>query len=193
MFPSNTNDTRYVSIEVERDNELIAVDVVRGTGGNYNQFSKSTQKIWEPPAFEEVLFLTEFQTYSKTFGSSSQTISQSDFDRFMNEFDSKLGKLVAKIQRKEELMCSQIMDGGIITLKNSDNIDFKRKAASQINVSTRPGGSGQYWDNAAATPLEDIAAGCKFIRDIGKSTGIRFKAILGDACVEIQKQRYRSG
>lgn len=44
FFPTNTNPTRYVSIEVERENEKIAVDVVRGSDGNRNTMSRSTQK-----------------------------------------------------------------------------------------------------------------------------------------------------
>jgi hypothetical protein len=42
FFPSETTPTLLVDVEVERDNDLIAVDVQRFTEGNKNKYTSLT-------------------------------------------------------------------------------------------------------------------------------------------------------
>ena len=53
FFVEETYETKTVAIEVQRGTERIAVDVQRGTRGNRNTFSKSTEKEWLPPMYDE--------------------------------------------------------------------------------------------------------------------------------------------
>jgi len=49
FFPSKTTDTKFISIELERNSQKMAVYVQRCTDPNRNTFSKSTEKIFDNP------------------------------------------------------------------------------------------------------------------------------------------------
>lgn len=173
FFPTKKVSTRYVSIEVERMGEKIAVDVVRGTEGNRNIFAKSTQKIFEPPFYREFFDATQLDLYDRVLGSQMGDNSAL-FAQLMDEVADKLGALQDKIERSQELMCAQILETGIVTTKSGDNIDYKRKAASMVNL-----GSGQYFIQNA-DPFEKFAAGAQFLRTVGRSGEAMFVALLGE-------------
>ena len=65
-FPEETTPTYEVDVEVERDNDLIAVDVVRFTEGNKNKSSKITEKKYVPPYFREEYDFQKDQVYMNT-------------------------------------------------------------------------------------------------------------------------------
>ena len=61
FFTKKTSTTLEVSVEVRRGTEKVAVDVLRGTNGNRNAISKSSEKIIVPPYFKEFIDITELQ------------------------------------------------------------------------------------------------------------------------------------
>jgi hypothetical protein len=170
FFPGKQASTRYVSIEVQRGTEKVAVDVVRGSEGNRNKFGRSTQKVFDPPYFREFMELTDLELYDRMIGSDS--ISESILADFASEIADKLGMLNDKIERKYELMCAQALIDGIITLNNGDNIDFQRKAGSLV--------SAPVWTTGTNSPYTTLAAGAEFIRKNGKAQGGTYNVILGE-------------
>lgn len=173
FFANEEAYTKEVSIEVERGRELIAVDVERGTEGNRNQFTKSTEKIIIPPYYREFFDITQLAIYDRAIGSSDPGA----FAALLSETTDRIGTLQDKIERSYEKQCGDVMQTGIITLNNGITIDYRRKPGSFV-VKT-PGSTT--WDQANVSPYDDIQAGCEFIRTIGKSTGGQFNAIFGDA------------
>jgi hypothetical protein len=173
FFPAVTEPTRLISIEVERMGEKVAVDVVRGTEGNRNRFSKSTEKIFEPPIYREYFDVTEEDLYDRVLGSQGNANAPL-FAALLNRVSDRLGLLQDKIERAIELQCSQVLIDGIITTKYQDNIDFKRRAESIVDLTS----SGGYWatNNDLFVQLE---AGCDFMRQYGKSGDGIFNVILG--------------
>ena len=170
-FPSTTTNSKQVSIEVERNRALIAADVKRGTSGNLNEFGKDSEKIYVPPFYKEKFDLAALDVYERTFG-QQMAPGVNEYVSMLNTADSKLGMLQDKIDRSKELQRSQALQTGIVTMKNGDNIDFKRKADSIVDVSGTP------WDGAA-DPLADLSEGIKFIRQEGKSASRSFDLIMG--------------
>jgi hypothetical protein len=170
FFPSVYKPTRYVSIEVQRGFEKVAVDVLRGTEGNRNEFGISTQKVFDPPFFKEYFDMTQLDMYDVLVG--QENISADQYGELLAQSSEKLGMLQDKIERAYEVMCSQALTTGIITTNSGDNIDFKRKAASLDDLSATP------W-TGANNPYTDIEAGCNFIRQKGKAQGGTFNMILG--------------
>lgn len=170
-FPTVEAPTKEISIEVMRNMEKIAVDVVRGSEGNRNNFSKSSQKIFEPPYFREFIELTQLQLYDRLYGAT--TITDTVFVAYVNDVADKLRAITAKIERAYELQCAQVLETGIVTMKNGVNIDFKRKADSKIDF-----GGGSYWANNI-NPFDQLAQGAKFLREVGKSQGPVFNVIMG--------------
>lgn len=173
-FPSFTTLDKLVSIEVQRNRQLIAVDVAKFTGGNINTFSNYTQKMYEPPNYVEKFNFTTVQYFDVTFGSQNNP-NMSQFNRMIDETVENLETLRNKVKRAIELQRSQALQTGIVILKNGDNIDYKRKAASKAVL-----GGTDVWSNAAGKPLDDLAAGIKFIRQEGKSASRSFDLILGE-------------
>jgi hypothetical protein len=132
FFPSVTAPTRYVSIEVQRLGEKIAADVLRGTEGNRNTFSRNTAKTFEPPFWREYFDATELDLYDRVLGNQmSGNPNPAMFAELVKTVADKLGVLNDKIERSKELQCSQVLVDGIVTMSNGDNIDFKRKTRIQ--------------------------------------------------------------
>lgn len=177
FFPSVYKNTRYVSIEVQRGYEKVAVDVLRGTEGNRNEFGISTQKIFDPPMFKEYFDMTELDMYKVLLGQTD--ISEVQYGELLAQVTEKLGLLQDKIERAYEVMCSQALTTGIITMNNGENINFKRKADSLVDL-----GSGDYWTVSGADCYADFEAGCNFMRQVGKSQGGTINAILGSTALQ---------
>lgn len=177
FFTETTHASKLISIEVERDNELIAVDVKRGTEGNLNVFDLSTEKIIEPPFFDEKLNITQLALYDNLFY-GPQEVAAVTFNTFTKTVGDKLDRLMDKIDRRYELMCGQVLNTGIVTLVNGDNIDFKRKAEAVSDLINLPGGAANYW--GTADPNIALLAGCKFLNETGKMAGSVVNVIMGD-------------
>ena len=174
LFPTVVVPTKTTSIEVERFGERVAVDVVRGTEGNRNTFSRSTEKIFEPPFFREYFDMTELDLYDRVIGSQGNA-NKPLFLSLVNEGAERLGKLVDKIRRAKEVQCSQVLETGIVTMTQgaTATINYNRKAASIVNE-----GAGQYFTDAI-DPFSKFEAGCNFLRKVGRSADGVFNAILG--------------
>ena len=169
FFPTKETMSKEISIEVQRGFEKVAVDVERGTNGNRNTFSKSTEKSFVPPFYWEYLTANEHRLYDVAIGmrdsnSFSELASQTAMDLFA---------LRQKIERAYELQCSQVFDTGIVQLNAGVNIDFKRKAASLVDLSANP------WTTGTNDPYKDLENGAKFIRQVGKSQGGVYNVIMG--------------
>jgi hypothetical protein len=171
FFPNKVSPTLELSIEVQRGKEKVAVDVLRGTEGNRNTFTRSTEKIFIPPYYREWFDATQLQLYDRLYGATE--INDAVFAAYINNVVDAQMECQNKIERAYELQCSQVLESGIVTLNNGNNIDFKRKAASLVDP-----GAGQYWANAV-DPFAQLEAGCNFLRQVGKSNASVFNLILG--------------
>lgn len=175
FFKTKTTSAKNVSIEVKRHGEPIAVDVKRTAGPNMNSWSKSTEKIWEPPFFNEGFTLNELDGYDRIFG-EMQEVTEDNFAMVLGEAGDKIQLLKDKINRKYELMCAQVLQTGIVTLVNGDNIDFKRQAASKGVL-----GAGNWWTETSVDPSTTLQEAAKFIRTQGLAAGSTFNVIFGEA------------
>ncbi len=177
FFPVKTSPDKFLSIEVRRGRQLVAVDVSR-YDANRNTFSKSTEKIFQPPYFNEFFDFTSTDRYDMTWQAilSGGTPNVSDLQGLIKSGASYAVELKNKIARAKEIQRAAVLQTGIVTLVNGDSIDFKRKAASMVTKT-----STATWDNATtATPLTDLAAGGTFIRQVGLTKGKNvINAIMG--------------
>jgi hypothetical protein len=172
FFPAKQSATRFVSVQVQRNAELVAVDVMRGTEGNRNNFAKSTEKIYNPPYYREKFDLTEIDLYDRLFGSSA--IDSGIYSQLVETVATRAAQCRAKIERAYEKQIAEIFELGTVTLTNSESVNFGRKSSSLVDK-----GAGNYWATGTIDPFADLAAGCTFIRQYGKSVGHNFVAILG--------------
>lgn len=180
LFKSETVPTKTVSIEVERMGEKVAVDVVRGTEGNRNQFAKSTEKIFEPALYREYLDMTELDLYDRVLGSQGNA-QLPLWNALMLDAADRLDKLVDKIRRAKEYQASQVLETGILTFKQAVSIDFKRKAASLVDLNSSPpsGYPTGYWATVGTDVFGQLEQACLFLRQVGRSGDGSFNAIVG--------------
>ncbi len=163
--------SKEVSIEVRRGLRKIAVDVMRGTEGNRNTFSNSTEKIFLPPLYHEFLVANDHRLYDVAIGMQSEVA----FVELAKQLGVDLFMLQQKIERAIEKQCADVLLTGIITLSNGTNIDFKRKAASLFDGSATP------WSSDTYDPREHLKTGCEFIRSEGQAQGNVFDVIMGSS------------
>jgi len=174
FFPSQTTIEKQVGIEVERNLQKVAVDVQRCTDPVRNIFSKSTEKLFEPPFYNESFDFTSCDRYNVTFGQRTNP-SAPDAVSMINQTNKYIQKLRNKILRAIEIQRSEVLQTGIVTLKNGDNIDYKRKAASLVALT----GTDVWSDSANCTPMTDIGNMAEFIREEGLSVGNEMNVIMG--------------
>ena len=179
FFTTKESNSKYVSIEVQRGTDKIAVDVLRGTGGNRNQFARSTEKIFQPPLYSEYFDATELEFYDNLMNSSADSlVSAAEFRNWLDSVSEKIALLQDKIERSYERQCAEVFTTGIVTINAGTDIDYKRKAASKVTLATTA-----RWSQATSTPIDDLKTGIKFLRTTGKAGGGVFNVIAGDAAM----------
>lgn len=174
FFPTKEVFAKTISIEVRRMKEKIAVDVLRGTEGNRNTFNYGNEKQFLPPYFREFIELTDFDVYDRVFG-KSDTVDTDVLSLLIDQVAEKMAMIQDSIERAYEYQCSQALHTGVVTMESGDNIDFKRKAASIVDLNT----AGGYFTNNAVNPFAAFENAGKFIRQVGKASMTTGNAICG--------------
>lgn len=167
FFTRQTYDTTAIPLEIQRDNDYAAVDVLRGTGGNMNKFDIWTAKTIVPPFYHEKFPMNSLRSYERIFGESATMTTTKARAALANEVAINIGKINSKIIRAEEIQCVQALETGVVVLKNGDNIDYKRRSNSLVDADAA--GEGGYWTNTAAAVEKQLQKAASFIREEGAS------------------------
>lgn len=188
-FPEETTPTFEVDVEVQRDNDLIASDVIRFTEGNKNKFSRVSEHKYIPPYFKEDYDFQRDQVYMNTVamgvGMDNMQINSVIAKNAVKAIRKNRDKIIRAIRKQQ----ADVLQTGIVTLVNGDNINYNRKAASMVVAPV-------LWSSpTTAKPLDDLRAGMTFLRNIGNSNGSAVNVVMrGDAlaaflaCDQITKQ-----
>lgn len=180
-FPEETTPTLEVDVEVQRDNDLIATDVVRFTEGNKTKSTKVTENKYIPPYFKLDYDFQRDQVYQNTIAIGIGLESPENNRRIAMNAAKQVMKnrdMVIRAIRKQQ---ADVLQTGIVTLENGDNVVYRRKASSMVNVSV----GGNYWSVAAsATPITDIRKGMDFLRNVGNSGGSAVNVVMRSAALE---------
>jgi len=181
FFPKKTSSSRYLYWSVRRQGEPKAVDVIRGTDGNRNTFSISTDKIVDTPYFREFFDVTQTDLYYRAW--DSQLIDESKMADWMSWVVEQTQSMHDKIKRAYEYQRAQVLTTGIVTVANGDNIDFKRNASSMLGYNA----STTNWNATTGSPAVStvnpfsmMADGAKYLRTYGKAMGGNFIVIMGE-------------
>jgi len=180
FFPEETTPTLEVDVEVQRDNDGIALDVVRFTEGNKNKFSKLSENKYIPPYFKEDYDFQRDQVYMNTIalgvGMENVQINKVIAQNALKNVEKNRLKIERAIRKQQ----ADVLQTGVVSLINGDSIDYRRKAASMVNVDT----AGDYWSVAAsAKPLTDLANAMTFLRDVGNSNGSTINVVMRSAAL----------
>ncbi|QCW21731.1 putative major capsid protein [Flavobacterium phage FCOV-S2] len=165
FFPRETTPSLEIDVEVQRDNDLIAVDVQRFTEGNPGKITRLTEHKYIPPYFKQEYYFNLDAVYMNTIAQG--VMNNPNINRQLGQNALKnMNKERLKIERAIRKQQAQVLQTGIVTMVNGDNINYRRKAGSIVDIDV----AGVYWSDAAnATPLKDIQEGLRFLRDEGNS------------------------
>lgn len=175
FFPTKTSMTKTVSVEVQRGTEKVAVDVMRGTNSNLNEFGRSTVREYLPPLYDEYFVLSNLDVYDTAIAAQTPA----SIANVIEQSAEKMLLMRNKIERAIELQAASVLQTGIVTLSNGDNINYNRKAASMVDINV----GGDYWDTAGSDPIKDLENACIFLRKVGKAQGQVVNAIMGDTAL----------
>lgn len=175
FFEPRETSSKEVSIEVQRNSENIAVDVLRGTEGNRNTMDRFSEKVFIPPYYREYFDATQLFFYDQLFGRGDVEMDEMTLQDWIQEVMERMQMLQAKIERSVEKQCSEVLQTGIVLLDSTTNINFRRKATSIVDLT-----GGSYWDDTGVDPIPSIEAGCTFLRQQGKMLDGVVNMILGE-------------
>lgn len=166
--PENFYNSEEIEIDIERDDEDIAIAITDlSTGYNINSSDLYTNKSFKPPILKEAAALNAFDLIKRMAGKNP--FEDFDFQANATVRAFKNFRLVEKkVRRTVELQSSQVLQTGLVDLKNSAGvtlytIDYKPKATHFPTVAIA-------WSNAAtAVPINDIDSLAQLIRADGKT------------------------
>ena len=173
FFPSETTPTLLVDVEVQRDNDTIAVDVQRFTEGNKSKATRSSQHTYEPPFFKEDYDFARDEVYMNTVAFGATNIPNANKAIALNALKN-VRKNKKRIERAIRKQMADVLQYGVVTLKNGDSIDYRRKAESMVDLNV----NSTYWSDPAAKPAEDLGLAMRFLRDTGNVTGSTINAVM---------------
>jgi hypothetical protein len=155
---ANKFDTTEIVVDIKRNNESIAVDVVRGTQGRNNVNKRFTTKTYTPPVYDEYANFNESERLNRALG-------QTEYDDHsmavvIAAITDDQAEMQAKIIRAIEKQAVDSLFAGQIALINGDTVDFKQKATHKIAPVVD-------WSNANGVPLDDMAGAAKLNRQDG--------------------------
>ncbi|MCK4959716.1 MAG: major capsid protein [Planctomycetes bacterium] len=158
--PRNITRGKTVVIDVKRNDESIAVDIVRGTNGRMNENKRFSTKEYEPPVYDEWSPFAEDELMSRAPGQTeyadpewtAEFIARVTDDQAINQ---------EKILRSIEKQAADAFFTGTVILINNDTVDFKQKATHNFTTAVD-------WDAAGGLPLDDIGAAIVLNRKDGK-------------------------
>lgn len=164
--PMNFHSTEGVEIDIQRNEEKVAVAVTSlAAGYNFNKQEVYTNKRFVPPVFKEAIQLNAVDTTNRVAGQNP--FSDSNYiANALTTFATGMAQVEYMIMRAVELQASQVLQTGTATLKDENGnsvytIDYSPKA-------THFPTAGTAWNAASPTILADLESLMDVIRNDGK-------------------------
>jgi len=164
--PENLHTSESVEIDIERSGREIAV-VVSDIAADGREVEKTllTNKMWTPPIFKQKATVNAFDMIKRQAGQHPFVAPDYQANVAMQVMKNA-AKCEQTIRRSIELMASQVMQTGKLTLKDENGndkytLDFKPKASHIVDV-------GNNWGGGSETPLADLEALAEQLVEDGK-------------------------
>lgn len=163
--PRNFHDTEEVEIDIIRGEEDVSIVITDISGGyRMNAADLYTNKAFKPPIHKEAVTINANTLLQRVAGDDpfADVTFQS---RLTTRIMQSLPKPEEKIRRAIELQASQVLQTGIVDLKDENGttlytIDYKPKVTHFPNAAVT-------WGETNAVPLADLEGLCDVIREDG--------------------------
>lgn len=164
--PRNFHSSEKVEIDIERDDEQVAIVITDvSAGARMNESTLYTNKGFVPPIFDEAGAIKAYSLMKRQPG--VDPFQSPDYGaNAVREAFRIFRKLERKIRRAIELMGSQVLQTGTLTLTDATGaplyvLSFDPKDTHFPTVGTS-------WGSTGAKPLEDIESLADVVRRDGK-------------------------
>jgi hypothetical protein len=167
--PGNFHTSEDVELDIQRDSEDVSIVVTDlSVGPRHNEATTFTNKKFTPPIFDEEGAISSYDMIKRQFGQNPFQSPDYAANATRAAF-SIYRKCEAKIRRAIELMASQVLQTGKLTLVNKAGValytlDFQPKATHFVNA------TGAVWavNGSTGDPLGNLGALATVIRRDGK-------------------------
>ncbi|MBP7735948.1 MAG: major capsid protein [Spirochaetes bacterium] len=151
--------SRKAVIDIKRQKEQIAVDVVRGTGGLLVSNKRFTTKEYTPPLYD--LYNSYFEEeLNERLPGGTEYDNPDYLAQIIATITDDQVEVQEMIMRAIEWQAANIFVTGTVPLINGDTIDYKMKATHSLPV-------GTVWSNTSAAPITNIKDACQLNRKDG--------------------------
>lgn len=167
--PENFHTSEDVEIDIQRDTEHVAIVIQDlSVGPNYNSNNLYTNKRFKPPLFDEAGAINAYDMIKRQPGQNPFADPDYGANATRQSFEI-FRKCENKIRRAVELMASQVLATGTLTLLDNSGatvyaLNFQPKSTHFITTGTT-------WATTGATgdPLADLGALADVVRNDGKT------------------------
>jgi hypothetical protein len=166
--PQNFHTTEEVELDVQRDDEQVAIVITDlSTGPRNNEATTYTSKRFKPPIFDEQGHVSSYDMIKRQPGQNPFANPEYGANAVRQAF-SIYRLCENKIRRAVELMASQVLQTGTLTLTDASgatlySLNFQAKATHMVTVAIT-------WatDGSTGNPLPDLASLANVVRRDGK-------------------------
>lgn len=177
-FPPIESGSSQVTWEIKRRGRQIAVDIQRHEKGKIISSVKSSQKSYIPPNFDLAVVMSAFDSFERVFG-GSEYVDTADLQKLVEDVQMEMKENILMIERAKELQRAQALLTGIVTLRNGDDINFNRDAASLIAYNL-----AHDWNVATVNPGDILVQMAQYVITKGKAINtLPFDVILGSEAI----------
>jgi hypothetical protein len=165
--PENFHDSEKVEIDIIREDEDVAIVLVDlATGARLNESSLYTNKAMTPPVFNEAFPVTAYNQIKRQPGMNPFANPNFGLNALMEAFRG-FGKLERKIRRAIELMSSQVLQTGILSLIDQSGVaQYALNFGPKATHFTTP--TAWAADGTTGDPIIAIASLADVLRKDGK-------------------------
>jgi hypothetical protein len=166
--PKNFHSSEAVEIDIQRDGEEVAIAITDNAGGRReNENDKFTNKLYVPPKFDEELSIPASGLLKREPGQNPFEDPRFQATAILRAFNGFF-KLQNKIRRGVELMCSQVLQTGSLTMINGAgttifSMSFSPKGTHFVTPTAWAVGG------ATGNPIQNISDLAEVIRADGHS------------------------
>lgn len=164
--PGNFHTSEKVTIDIERDDEEVAIAIQDLTvGARENESTLYVNKAFAPPIFDESGTITAYNLIKRHAGQNPY--ADPDYaENALAEAFKIFRKLERKIRRATELMCAQVLQTGKVTCRDKAGnalftLDYQPRT-------THFPTAGNAWGGGSATIIGDVSSLAETVRTNGR-------------------------
>lgn len=175
FFQEEVSAAEGTNFEVIRSGRQIVNDIGINDEPIITHMRKSTEKLFIPPNIDLAVSVSALDAYNRIAGQTGYVNDEAVFT-LASDTAKEVQINLDRIERREELMCAQALESGIVSLDKGTDVDYKRRAGSLIAYS-----AGIDWNIQTVDPGKVLIQMAEFMVTYGLvGPGDIINIVMGD-------------